>query len=136
MYATVEQLVALFGERTVRELSNRGDPDAPLETSVLEEAIRVAGSEVDSYLAASRPVPLAEPIPPVVTAVVTDIVRYRLTSGDLDETDAIVLRYNRALAWLHEVAQGAVTLPGANGEVSECGVDINPGRRPWDGVTP
>lgn len=142
MYATVEQLVALFGERTVRDLSCRGevaddvgDPGGTLDRAVLEEAIRGASSEVDSYLGLSRAVPLPEPIPPVVTAVTADIVRYRLTSGDLEEDDVIVRRYARAIDWLREAARGGVRLPGEAGVEPVGGVDIDPGTRPWDGVS-
>lgn len=139
-YASVEQLVELFGPHEVAELSTRGDSGDPadLDKDVIELAIARAASEVDSYLGSRFPVPLAEPIPDIVMMVTADIVRYRLTSGDVSEKSPILARYNNALGWLRDVAAGKITVPGlAQGDSDEVGnVLIEPGSRPWDGVTP
>ena len=90
-YATVEELTALFGGREMALLSTHGDSEE-LDAEALERAIGYACSEVDSYLASRYAVPLAEPVPHVVMMAVGDIVRYRLTSGDLTEKDPILAR--------------------------------------------
>ena len=77
--------------------------------------------------------PLAPPVPPVVMMVTADIVRYRLTSGDVSEKDPIVTRYKATVAWLKDVASGVVSLSCAgavSGETSGS-VEINPGQRDW-----
>ena len=132
MYATVEDLVSLFGEDEITVLSNRGTSDV-LDRAAIETAIGYAGSEVDSYLSPRYAVPLAPPVPPVVMMVTADIVRYRLTSGDVSEKDPIVTRYKATVAWLKDVASGVVSLPCAgavSGETSGS-VEITPGQRDW-----
>lgn len=130
-YATVEDLVALFGKEEVLLLSTRGTSDE-MDRTALETAISYAGSEVDSYLSARYAVPL-DPVPPVVMMVTADIVRYRLTSGDVSEKEPVVTRYKATVAWLRDVTAGVVSLPCAGttpGETSGS-VEINPGQRDW-----
>lgn len=77
--------------------------------------------------------PLTDPVPPVVMMVTADIVRYRLTSGDVSEKDPIITRYKSTVAWLKDVASGIVSLPcagSASGETAD-GVEITPGTRDW-----
>lgn len=131
-YATVDDLISLFGEDETTVLSNKGGSDI-LDREALELAIGYASSEVDSYLAGRYAVPLATPVPPVVMMVTADIVRYRLTSGDVSEKDPVAARYKTTVAWLRDVASGVVSLPcagTASGETSG-GVEINPGTRDW-----
>ena len=104
-----------------------------IDREALETAIGYASSEVDSYLASRYAVPLADPVPPVVMMVTADIVRYRLTSGDVSEKDPIITRYKSTVAWLKDVASGVVSLPcagSAPGETAD-GVEINAGTRDW-----
>ena len=132
MYATVEDLVSLFGEREVITLSTKKKGNA-IDREALETAIGYASSEVDSYLASRYAVPLADPVPPVVMMVTADIVRYRLTTGDVSEKDPIITRYKSTVAWLKDVASGVVSLPCAGSSPGETadGVEINPGTRDW-----
>ena len=119
----------------------RGGDNPPLQSGAsqglnreaLEAAIAYAASEVDSYLAARYAVPLADPVPPVVMMVTADIVRYRLTSGDVSEKDAIVARYKTTVAWLRDVASGVVSLPcaGASSGGAFDNVEIDAGARDW-----
>ena len=94
---------------------------------------RRSATQVDSYLASRYAVPLADPVPPVVMMVTADIVRYRLTSGDVSEKDPIITRYKSTVAWLKDVASGIVSLPcagSASGETAD-DVEINAGTRNW-----
>lgn len=138
-YATPRQLMELFGEREVLLLSTRGASGAPedLDAPVLEAAIRYASGEVDSYLGVRYAVPLAEPVPCMVMLVTADIVRYRLTSGDVDEKSPVLRRYAASLEWLKAVAAGRLSLPDTDwqGVEDQAGdVRIEPGNRPWDGA--
>ena len=69
---------------------------------------------MDSYLADRYATPLSgsDPIPPVVVSVTGDIARYRLTGGDIRDTDPIRERYTKALNWLRDVADGKAGIPG------------------------
>lgn len=123
----------IFQERTTPELqvATKGASDE-MDRAALETAIICAGSEVDSYFSGRYAVPLADPIPPVVMMVTADIVRYRLTGGDVSEKELVVTRYKATVAWLRDVASGVVSLPcaGTSEETSD-GVVIDPGQRDW-----
>ena len=81
-YATLDQLVSLFGADEIRTLSDR-QGTGELDEAVISDALERASSEVDSYLADRYATPLSgsDPIPPVVVSVTGDIARYRLTGG-------------------------------------------------------
>lgn len=129
-YATPEELIGLFGEREIALLSTHADSD-DLDRERIEKAIEYAQSEVDSYLSQRYAVPLAPPVPSVVMMVVGDIVRYRLTSGDVTEKDPITERYKLAIKWLRDVASGAADLPGIGLDDGNCGVFLDSGKRDW-----
>lgn len=136
-YATPEELVSLFGLREITELSNHGD-GCDLDRAAIERAIEYAESEVNSYIGVRYPAPLKSPVPQIVMMVVGDIVRYRLTSGDITEKDPITERYKRAIAWLKDVAAGIAELPDQeDGEGAGTGsVFIESGRRDWGASWP
>lgn len=129
-YATPEELITLFGEREIALLSTHADCEE-LDRERLERAIEYAQSEVDSYLAGRYAVPLAAPVPSVVMMVIGDIVRYRLTSGDVTEKDPITERYRLAIKWLQNVANGLVDLPCAGLDDGNTGVFLDTGKRDW-----
>ena len=138
-YATLDQLVSLFGADEIRTLSDR-QGTGELDEAVISDALERASSEVDSYLADRYATPLSDsdPIPPVVVSVAGDIARYRLTGGDIRDTDPIRERYTKALNWLRDVADGKAGIPGLPpvGTETPGAVLLEPGIRPWDGVTP
>ena len=121
-YATLDQLVSLFGADEIRTLSDR-QGTGELDEAVISDALERASSEVDSYLADRYATPLSDsdPIPPVVVSVAGDIARYRLTGGDI-----------------RDVADGKAGIPGLPpaGTETPGAVLLEPGTRPWDGVTP
>ena len=112
-YATLDQLVSLFGADEIRTLSDR-QGTGELDEAVISDALERASSEVDSYLADRYATPLSDsdPIPPVVVSITGDIARYRLTGGDIRDTDPIRERYTKALNWLRDVADGKAGIPG------------------------
>ena len=137
-YATLDQLVSLFGADDIRALSDR-QGTGELNEPVVAYALERASSEVDSYLADRYATPLSPsvPVPPVVVSVTGDIARYRLTGGDVRDSDPIRERYVKALGWLRDVADGRAGIPGLPPAEADGGaVLLEPGTRPWDGVTP
>ena len=129
-YATLDQLVSLFGADEIRTLSDR-QGTGELDEAVISDALERASSEVDSYLADRYATPLSgsDPIPPVVVSV---------TGGDIRDTDPIRERYTKALNWLRDVADGKAGIPGLPpaGTETPGAVLLEPGTRPWDGVAP
>lgn len=136
-YATLEQLASLFGAEEIRALSDRAGTGA-LDEEVVRDALERASSEVDSYLADRYATPLDGdgPVPAVVVSVTGDIARYRLTGGDVRESDPIRQRYVQALGWLRDVADGRASVPGLPpaGETPGGAVLVEPGSRPWGGA--
>ena len=129
-YATLDQLVSLFGADEIRTLSDR-QGTGELDEAVISDALDLA----DRY---ATPLSDSDPIPPVVVSVAGDIARYRLTGGDIRDTDPIRERYTKALNWLRDVADGKAGIPGLPpaGTETPGAVLLEPGTRPWDGVTP
>lgn len=138
-YTTTDQLISQFGIEEMTLLSDRQGTGI-MDDTVLLAAIRRAESEVDSYLAERYSVPLLhteeKPIPEIVTAITGDITRYRLTGGDIRDSDPVRARYVDALNWLRSVADGIISIPGLIPQDENAGVLMQPGARPWDGVTP
>ena len=111
-YATLDQLVSLFGADEIRTLSDR-QGTGELDEAVISDALERV-------------------------SVTGDIARYRLTGGDIRDTDPIRERYTKALNWLRDVADGKAGIPGLPpaGTETPGAVLLEPGTRPWDGVTP
>lgn len=134
-YATPEQLVSLFGEDEMLTLAV--GVDGELDEARITAAIEWASSEADSFLSARYAVPV-EPVPPVLTTVVGDIARYRLTGHNTVENEVILRRYEKAIEWLKAIAEGMADLPGQDdsetddGEwIGTGGASIKPGTRDW-----
>lgn len=136
-YATLDQLVSQFGAEEIRALSDRQGAGT-LDEQVVREALERASSEVDSYLADRYVTPLSVdvPVPAVVVSVTGDIARYRMTGGDIRDSDPIRERYVRALNWLRDVSDGRASVPGLLPVEAGGGVLLSSGTRPWEGVTP
>jgi phage gp36-like protein len=134
-YATVADLVALYGEQEVIALTDReerADPDnaGTVDATVALEALERASSEADTYIAARYALPLAT-TPQALASIVCDIARFRLTGGETTETTPIADRYKAAITWLKDVAAGRAVLPGLATVAAggEGGVEFNTGRR-------
>lgn len=122
-YATYDDMVKSFGEREVRLISDRENTGVP-DPMVIEDGLRTADGEIDSYIAGRYSLPLRE-IPLVLVGFACDIARYRLTGTERTESDVILERYKIAIRYLEKAASGSVTLgAGANtGTVVESGED-------------
>lgn len=119
MYVTLADMLDAFGENEVLAISDR-ENSGEIDTAVINEGLRRAISEAESYLSRRYSMPPAA-CPAVLTAVVCDIARYRLTGGPATETDPIRERYKLAIAWLEQVAQGKVDLAELEEAGQECG---------------
>jgi phage gp36-like protein len=108
MYATVDTLIARFGQREMIELSDR-DGAGMINPAVLADALDDAASEIDAYLAGRYALPL-EPAPKMLAGLCCDITRYRLCGGETVMTEAIHDRYRAAVNFLKLVAKGEITL--------------------------
>ncbi len=108
-YATVDDMVELFGDREIVELTNLDNPGAEtIDEPRLEKALDYASREVDSYLTAAQyQLPLPS-VPLVLRNKVADIARYHLDSYRARED--VRQRYEDAVKWLGLLASGKVSL--------------------------
>ncbi|GFK94426.1 hypothetical protein NNJEOMEG_02271 [Fundidesulfovibrio magnetotacticus] len=130
MYATVQDLLDAFGQDEVIALTDRARI-GEVDEAVALEALARASSEADSYLAARYRVPVLV-VDRVLTDAVCQIARYRLTGAEVNETDPVQERYDRAVSWLKLIARGEINLPGFQDPAATAGdVLFSPGRRVW-----
>lgn len=124
-YATLTDMIALYGEREVTVCSD-WDNSGSLNKNNVNACLSAAADEMDSYLAVRYQLPLDD------TAVTDDLVRrnceigmwklcpYATTATELKEK-----RYKEALTWLLRLSRGEVTLgPGQNLETPAVVTDI------------
>lgn len=110
-YITVPELVDLFGEKEITQLSSLEDKSA---TTVNEDrvnaAIDYAESEIRSYMSFAdlSALQASGVVPLVLKNKVADIVRYQLDSKRARED--VRLRYEDAMRWLRLLATGQVGL--------------------------
>lgn len=109
-YATSADLIDRFGEAAFLQLADR-DRDGQADLDVVARALTDAGGEIDGWLSRRYPVPVT-PAPPRLVTLAADIAWYRLHGDSLAEQSAVRMAYRDALAYLRQVADGAVDLPG------------------------
>lgn len=109
MYATLDQLKALTGERELIQLTDRAEPPTGLvNAGVAAGAMEAASRLIDGYLAAQYAVPLSE-VPPLLADLAADVARYRLHS--FSPPDHVRARYDDAIRTLKDIAAGRIRLP-------------------------
>lgn len=133
-YATAQDLVDRFGEPEMIQLTNvpGGDYEEVIEANAAP-ALADAGGTVDSYLRPRYRLPLAT-VPVRIKAVCCDIARFFLMHGGQREpTKQATDAYDRAIAWLKDIAAGKADLgldaagdPAAEGAGAR--VTTRPGR--------
>lgn len=112
-YATVDDMVRLFGQREMLALTDR-DTQGVIDQAVADSALADAESEINGYLARRYVLPLAE-VDPKLRTTACAIARYYLTGSEATETQPVRDRYRDAVRWLEKVASGEVLLVDATG---------------------
>src|SRR5574340_694969 len=111
-YCTQEDLVKLLPEAEMAQLTAEtgGAPDA----AVVSEAIAKAAAEIDAYLAVRYVLPLTE-VPAQVKHLAVDMAIYHLYSRRGVESPMRMKNYEKAVAFLKDVAGGRAEIIGATG---------------------
>lgn len=133
MYCTQAELVAVYGEREIIQLSDRvTKPPVAIDADVVEKAIKDAGGEIDLHLAARYKLPIAV-IPDTIKRIATQLA-YRnlhrtIKEDHPAETDAV-----RARELLKGISTGRLSLgfddAGAPVPINDT-VQVSPGRNDW-----
>ncbi len=110
-YCSTQDLIDRFGSEELIRVTDQADANGNYSNSVdqvqVDRALSDASAEIDGYLAARYPLPLAK-IPPVLNRLSCDLARYFLhTRSPLEE---VTDRYKEAKRYLEKVASGTVSL--------------------------
>ncbi len=105
-YATQQDMIDRFAQTELVELTDRGNT-GNIDSTVLNRALTDADALIDGYLQSRYTLPLAV-APKVLTLYAGDIARYLLY--DNHATEQVKKRYDDAIAFLKQVAKGAITL--------------------------
>lgn len=106
-YLTAADFIDRFGLPELVQLTTPDPAAADYDPAVFDRAVADADAEIDSYLAARYPLPLAA-VPPVLTRIAADITRYRLWNDQA--SDEVRTRYEDARRLLENLARGTVSL--------------------------
>lgn len=109
-YATVADMISLFSEAELIEISNLDYPDAiTINEPVVERAIADAQAQIDAYLEVRYVTPIVV-VPGVLRNYTCDVARYIL---DKDKPrDEVSRRRDLVFYFLRDVAAGRASLPG------------------------
>lgn len=112
-YVTDAALAAQTYSAEIEQLLDRNG-DGSRDSGVLTLAISTADAMIDGYLAGTYDVPLAT-VPPLISQIGCDIVRYMLWSTTPPEEAR--KRYEDAMRRLIDINKGTLTLIGTSGAV-------------------
>lgn len=111
-YITAQDLIDLFGEEEIIELSNLDTPNAiVVNFGRVAKAIAWAQEIIDSYASVYYLVPLsgtAGAVPVIIRGYTSDLARYQLDCNRPRED--VRIRYEDAIKWLVLLAAGKVSL--------------------------
>ncbi|WP_281545898.1 phage protein Gp36 family protein [Grimontia sp. SpTr1] len=108
MYATVDDMLARYGEDVVYPLADKDQDDA-LDEEAAERSLNDATGLMNSYLGTRYPLPLLE-VPDLLTRLCVDIALYWLADDAGGATEEKRQRFEDAIQWLENIAKGRVEL--------------------------
>ncbi|TPL49091.1 DUF1320 domain-containing protein [Mesorhizobium sp. B2-4-4] len=117
-YAVKQDLIDRFGEKELRELTDRTNrPPTTIDDTVVGRALSDATALIDGYIAKKYSLPLVS-VPDILVKTASDVARYYLHGKAADKDSPVAAAYNQAVAWLKDVAKGLVELDDG-GEIPE-----------------
>lgn len=111
-YATVIDMIEQFGEREVRQLSDR-ENDGEINESIVQIALDRASADIDGYIGwiHEKSVNAGQGARTILKGLCCDLARYRLAgSGGVLVTDEMRDRHRDAMRMLQMIARGEVKL--------------------------
>lgn len=118
-YATLEQLTERFGERMLRQLTDRGEiATGAIDAGVVDRALADTDAVIDGYVAGRYALPLSE-VPPLLVDLALVIAIYKLHPAAPEPK--IKDDYEFALKSLAQIANGTVRLPAQGIEPASSG---------------
>jgi len=111
-YGTQSDLLKMISQEELAALT--ADAGEVPDGAVVEEAIRQAEAEIDSYLGTCYTVPFS-PVPAQIKALCLDLAIYRLYSRRSVVPAVRRQRYDAAVSFLKEAAGGGAVVEGVDG---------------------
>jgi phage gp36-like protein len=105
-YATKADMISLFGEPEVLQLTDR-ESLGEIDDTTLEMALASADGEIDSYISAVYTLPLSSTTRMLIVTS-CNIARFRLYAHRA--TEEVKIRYDDSIRWLRDIAKGVATL--------------------------
>lgn len=129
MYCDLTELRTRFGHDEINQLI---DPDGTgADESIAQAELATASATIDSYLAGRYPLPLSV-APVILTGVCADLTRYALHRNGVPEL--VKERYQAAIRWLRDVADGKASLGLSTNQESpatDAAIEIKSGGNVW-----
>ena len=118
MYSSQSDIERLIPPDTIYQLTNDGVAGGT-DTDVLEESIRQADAEIDSYCGTFLTVPFVV-VPDIIKKISVDIAIYNLYSRKVEEIPpARNDRYKNAIRQLEGISKGTISIGAVQGEVTK-----------------
>lgn len=118
-YASLEQLIDRFGERTLVQLTDRAEvATGAIDAGVVERALGDTDAVIDGYLAGRYQLPIVG-APPLLVDIALTIAIYKLHPFAPDQK--IEKDYEGALRALRDLSSGAMRLDVAGVEPASSG---------------
>jgi phage gp36-like protein len=114
MYATLEDLTRQIPEDLLIQLTDDVGSGV-IDTAVTDTALETADVEIDGYLGARYPLPLAT-VPPVIAKQAVDIAIYNLYARRMGPPEHWQKRYENVIRFLERVADGRISLGAGDPE--------------------
>lgn len=112
LYYSQEQYIAAWGMDEALRLTDEEGNEVP-DANAFTRAIADASADIDSYLAGRYALPLAAPVPRVITSIAAALTREKL-HGTFP-TDTVTKQADLARKQLRDLAQGVAKLVDAAG---------------------
>lgn len=112
LYYSQAQYIATWGMDEALRLTDEENSDVP-DSDAFERAIADASADIDSYLAGRYALPLAEPVPRVITSIAAALTREKL-HGTFP-TDTVTRQADLARKQLADLSAGRAKLVDAAG---------------------
>ena len=118
MYSSQSDIEKLIPPDTIYQLTNDGVAGGT-DTDVLEESIRQADAEIDSYCGTFLTVPFVV-VPDIIKKISVDIAIYNLYSRKVEEIPpARNDRYKNAIRQLEGISKGTISIGAVQGEATK-----------------
>ena len=112
-YTSKAQIIARWGADEVVLSADRDPQDGVADDAAITAACADASSLIDSYLVRAGYTVPVDPVPDVVVEKASDVAVYLLSQGPAPYTEEKRKRYEDALRWLGDIADGKAELPEA-----------------------